>query len=230
MQTIATALSPFIRHSIKIMIGAVWVTSAAVVVSLSPLWTCEAACGAERGRGRPVDERMAALLSCHTPVGSMSARETLELQLGALRSNAALGDDLGIRYAFALASHDNRVSTGPYARFAVMVKTHYAPLLAAQTVEVEPLGGCVKRASFLVHVIDHQRSKTSYRWSLSRRTTDEAWATDSVLEVSADDANVEPSALESDRGDSSRDGAWWLENRANRAAGDDSVVVQDGDA
>lgn len=129
---------------------------------------------------------MAAFMQTHGPDASFSAQQTLELQLGALGSNAALGEDFGIRYAFALASDDNRAATGPYARFARMVKAGYAPLLDYQTVEVEPLGGCNSRASFLVHVVDVNGEKTTYAWSLSRRDSDGAWATDGVLEVDAE--------------------------------------------
>lgn len=186
MHTVASALSPFVNHTLKVTLWSMCAASGVFLILLAPMWTCGSAC---RTRSLPApiqQDRVAAFMATHGPDASFSAQETLELQLGALGSNAALGDDFGIRYAFALASDDNRAITGPYDRFARMVKSAYSPLLDYKTVETESLGGCSARKTFLVHVVDEHDVMTTYSWSLSRQV-DGAWATDSVLELAPDE-------------------------------------------
>jgi hypothetical protein len=183
MNTVATALSPFVKHTIKVTLWSTFAASGVLLILLAPMWTCGSACRTRALQAPLAEDRVAAFMATHGPDASFSAKETLELQVGALGSNAALGDDFGIRYAYALASDDNRAATGPYDRFAMMVKTSYAPLLDFKTVEIEKLGGCSTGETFLVHVTDDDDIMTTYAWSLSPRSSDGAWATDSVLEV-----------------------------------------------
>jgi hypothetical protein len=183
MHTAATALSPFVKHTIKVTLWSTFAASGVFLMLLAPMWTCGSSCRSQPLDASPSQARLDAFMASHGPDASFSAQETLELQLGALGSNAALGDDFGIRYAFALASDANRAATGPIERFTRMVKAGYRPLLDYKTVEVEPMGGCSSRKSFLVHVVGQDDEKTTYAWSMSRRASDGAWATDAVLEL-----------------------------------------------
>lgn len=64
------------------------------------------------------------------PDPRLAPAEVVRIQLEALRANAELPDNGGIRLAFRFASPGNRASTGPVERFiSVVQQPPYAPML-----------------------------------------------------------------------------------------------------
>lgn len=107
------------------------------------------------------------------------AADVVQLQVDALRANAALGDDQGIRIAWRLASAANRAQTGPFPRFAMMVKgPMYGPLLDHEGARFGPVDVSGDVAQQRV-VIEKDGAWLAYRWTLSR-APDGGWRTDAV--------------------------------------------------
>jgi hypothetical protein len=120
-------------------------------------------------------------MSAATPASmNMPPEQVVRTQLDALRRNESIGEDRGIRVAWRLASPLNRAFTGPFPRFANMVRSPlYAPLLdhdGARQGPVDVQGGVASQRV----VVERAGVWLAYRFVLSRDTQG-AWRTDSVL-------------------------------------------------
>jgi hypothetical protein len=151
--------------------------AAGVLLALGPLWLVAAVLD------NAAQQRAAAAPGCpvpHDDAYDFGPADVVRLQVDALQANAALGDDQGIRIAWRLASAANRAATGPFPRFAMMVKhPTYAPLLDHQGARFGPVDVTGDVAQQRV-VIDDDGVWRAYRWTLSR-ARDGAWRTDAVM-------------------------------------------------
>ncbi len=74
------------------------------------------------------------------PTPSIAAAEVVAIQLTGLKHNNVGGEDLGIRQTWAFAHPQNRAITGPFPRFAMMMKgPAYAKLLDHKSHDIKPV-------------------------------------------------------------------------------------------
>jgi hypothetical protein len=118
-----------------------------------------------------------------TPDPSLSAEDVVRVQMRALRTNGP--DDEGIRVTYRFASPSNKRVTGPYERFAEMIKAPpYDAMLNAKKVELGTLRVAEGRAlqEVLVTTVDGQR--VAYLFMLRRQTeapVEGCWMTEAVI-------------------------------------------------
>ena len=115
------------------------------------------------------------------PDPGLSPGDVVRIQLEALGSNDAA--DAGIAVAFRFASPANRASTGPFPRFAAMIRNGpYALMLDFRSATYGPVEVVGGRARQRVTLAGPSGSAT-YRFYLSRQTRapyEGCWMTDAV--------------------------------------------------
>ncbi len=116
------------------------------------------------------------------PDPGLSPGDVVRIQLEALGSNDAT--DAGIAVAYRFASPANRKSTGPFPRFAAMIRNGpYAPMLDYRSAAYGPVEVVGDRARQRVALAGPFGSVT-YRFYLSRQTRtpfENCWMTDAVI-------------------------------------------------
>ncbi len=118
------------------------------------------------------------------PSPDLAPETVIETQLDALRENSAPSRDSGIRQVWEFAHPDNRRMTGPFERFASMIKGPYFNALvghASHTVKLVEKND--RAAAYNVEVISTSGRVFRYRWVLQRAFGpgfDGAWMTVSV--------------------------------------------------
>lgn len=120
------------------------------------------------------------------PSPHYTPQQVIEIQLGALGSNAAWGEDRGLEVTFGFASLANRAMTGPSARFAAMVRSSYGALLDHEGARIGPFEASGRRVVFPVMVTAKDGSEHGYAWVLSRQADGpyaDCWMTDAVVPV-----------------------------------------------
>jgi hypothetical protein len=122
------------------------------------------------------------------PNADLSPADVVRIQLDALRLNDAA--DRGIALAYRFASPENRRTTGPLERFALMLQTGpYAAMLQARSFAIEraEVRGNVARVSVVVITPSRVVGYTFYLSRDYRATCSGCWLTDSVLVKTVND-------------------------------------------
>jgi hypothetical protein len=118
-----------------------------------------------------------------TPDPSLSAVDVVRIQMRALQTNGAT--DQGIRITFGFASPSNKRVTGPFERFAQMIKSPpYDAMLNAQAVEFGALQMSDGRAMQEVLVATADGETAAYLFMLRRQTeapVEGCWMTEAVI-------------------------------------------------
>jgi len=163
----------------------------APLLALLAVVTPDVAAGAQTDTTAPVAPPTAAApLSAATrprPSPAMPPEQVVAIQLDALQHNDSPSPDFGIETVFAFASPANRVATGPFDRFASLVKAPvYRPMLNFVRAERAPVHVDGDRARQRVTVVTAGGSRVTYIFLLSRQQGGEfagCWMTDAVSRV-----------------------------------------------
>lgn len=125
------------------------------------------------------------------PEPVLTPGEVVRIQLEALRHND--GQDRGIEVAFRFASPANRANTGPFPRFAAMIKNGpYALMLEFRGVRYGPVEIVANRARQRV-TLTGASGRMTYWFYLSRQVTRpyvDCWMTDAVYIERNDERTV----------------------------------------
>lgn len=71
------------------------------------------------------------------PDPSIEPADVVSIQMMALQNNDIVGDDLGLRQTWTFAHPDNKAVTGPYERFAKMLRNPaYEPMINHRNFEI----------------------------------------------------------------------------------------------
>ena len=121
------------------------------------------------------------------PSPTLAPEAVVGIQLDALQHNDTPSPDFGIQTVFTFASPANRVATGPFDRFASLVKAPvYRPMLNFVRAERAPVHVDGDRARQRVTVVTAGGSRVTYIFLLSRQQGGEfdgCWMTDGVSRV-----------------------------------------------
>ena len=125
------------------------------------------------------------------PDPAFTPGEVVRIQLEALRHND--GQDRGIAVAFRFASPANRANTGPFSRFAAMIKNGpYALMLEFGEARYGPVEIVARRARQRV-TLTGASGRMTYWFYLSRQVTPpymDCWMTDAVYIELSDERTV----------------------------------------
>jgi hypothetical protein len=118
-----------------------------------------------------------------SPEPSLSAEDVVRIQMRALQTNGAA--DQGIRTTYRFASPGNKRVTGPFERFAQMIKAPpYDAMLNAQAIELGTLRVSEGRALQEVLVTTADGETAAYLFVLRRQTEAPVrgcWMTEAVI-------------------------------------------------
>ncbi len=125
------------------------------------------------------------------PEPALKPGEVVRIQLEALRHND--GHDRGIAVAFRFASPANRANTGPFPRFAAMIRNGpYALMLDFREARYGPVEIVAKRARQRV-TLTGAGGRMTYWFYLSRQAKPpyvDCWMTDAVYIERGDERTV----------------------------------------
>ena len=164
----------------------------ALLFALLAVVTPDVAAGAQTDTTAPIapPPSAAAPLSDATrpkPSPTLAPESVVSIQLDALQHNDTPSPDFGIQTVFTFASPANRVATGPFDRFASLVKAPvYRPMLNFVRAERAPVHVDGDRARQRVTVVTAGGSRVTYIFLLSRQQGGEfdgCWMTDGVSRV-----------------------------------------------
>ena len=119
-----------------------------------------------------------------TPDPSIEPIEVVRTQLEALMNNDVPEEDFGIKQTWAFAHPNNRKATGPYDRFARMIRNPaYAPLIDHVSHTITEQNRATEWVQFKVMMEDKQGNVLSFAWVVKK--SDEApfkdcWMTSGV--------------------------------------------------
>ena len=127
-------------------------------------------------------DKQSAVSPALSPSPELSPGQVVKIQLNALRHNDA--ENRGIAIAFRFASPDNKVNTGPLARFADMIQQGpYGLMLAYDNVSYHPIEVQADRARQRVTLVG-AGLVIDYEFYLSRQhdgACQGCWMTDAVV-------------------------------------------------
>lgn len=118
------------------------------------------------------------------PSPHLTPRQVVEVQLGGLAAHSEWGQNLGLELSFRFASPENRAVTGPFLRFASMVKRGYEALLDHRDANIGPLELHAGAAYVPVIITDRGGAQHGFVWVLGRQSEGafaNCWMTDAVL-------------------------------------------------
>ena len=166
--------------------GLVRVLGLAIVLALAAWLTTGPVSGQGTARATP-DPVSDALV----PDPVLTPGEVVRIQLEALRHND--GQDRGIAVTFRFASPANRANTGPFPRFAAMIKNGpYALMLDFREARYGPVEIVAKLARQRV-TLTGAGGRMTYWFYLSRQVTPpyvDCWMTDAVYIERSDERTV----------------------------------------
>ncbi len=117
------------------------------------------------------------------PSPKLQPHEVVKIQVEALRENGVLNRGIEITYRFA--SPDNRKSTGPLARFTLMIKQGpYSTMLNHLRADYDPVISKADVAIQRVTILGADKKLVSYIFMLSRQQASPCkgcWMTDAVF-------------------------------------------------
>ncbi len=116
------------------------------------------------------------------PDPARAPQDVVRIQLEALQQSA--DPDAGIEQVWRLAHPDNQRITGPLARFAVMIKAGFAPMIGHRSHTIEPVGaGPDGQLGFKITLVANDGTVLEYFWTVAQVTDGPnagAWLTTSV--------------------------------------------------
>jgi hypothetical protein len=126
-----------------------------------------------------------ALTGAPHPAPSLSASQVVSIVLNALQHNDDPQPDAGIATTFEFASPANRVETGPFQRFALMIKNPaYRVMLGFRSATRSPVETDGNHARQRVVIVGRDGSQVTYVFLLSKQADGpyaNCWMTDGVI-------------------------------------------------
>ena len=118
------------------------------------------------------------------PGPELTPEDVVRVQLQALQRNDTPSPDSGIRQTWALAHPNNKALTGPFDRFAAMIRSPgYADLLGHLEHTIAVLDFTETRFNFAIEISTAKGLRIGYVWTVSRVREGDlsgAWMTISV--------------------------------------------------
>ena len=118
------------------------------------------------------------------PNPDLKPQNVVEIQLQSLQRNDEPMPDAGIAQTWAFAHPNNKLMTGPFERFALMIKSHnYKNMIHHLDHKIEPVLQTNDRAQFAVSITTSDSQKMTFKWELMKAQTGEysgSWMTTSV--------------------------------------------------
>jgi hypothetical protein len=118
------------------------------------------------------------------PNPDIAPAEVVAIQMMALQNNDRVEDDLGILQTWTFAHPDNKAVTGPYLRFAGMIKTPtYAPMINHLNHRIVQSQQGEGQVEFLVEMEDQENQLYRFVWVVKQVTggnLDKCWMTAAV--------------------------------------------------
>ena len=119
-----------------------------------------------------------------TPHPDIAPIDVVRIQLNALQNNDDPEIDFGIKQTWAFAHPDNRAVTGPFDRFAEMIKNPaYQPLINHKRHTVTEQNRSTKWIQFKVLMEDGDGQVLGFAWVVKKAKTEacqECWMTTGV--------------------------------------------------
>ena len=119
-----------------------------------------------------------------TPRPDIAPIDVVRIQLEALKNNDSPSPDFGIKQTWAFAHPDNRAVTGPFNRFAEMIKNPaYKALLNHKRHTVTEQNRSTKWIQFKVLMEDEDGQVLGFAWVVKKATTapfEDCWMTTGV--------------------------------------------------
>ncbi len=118
------------------------------------------------------------------PNTNLAARQVVTIQLEALQRNDEPYGDAGIEQTWTLAHPLNKQQTGPFSRFAQMLKSPaYRAIINHRSHSIEADESSAEHVIFLVTIQDVSGSAVGYEWMVEKVASGEhagCWMTTSV--------------------------------------------------
>ena len=118
------------------------------------------------------------------PDPGIEPAEVVAIQMMALQNNDRVEDDLGILHTSTIAHPDNKAVTGPYRRFAGMIKTPtYAPMINHLNHRILDQQQDNGQVEFLVEMESQDNQLYRFVWVVKQvmgGSLDKCWMTSAV--------------------------------------------------
>ena len=127
------------------------------------------------------------------PDASLTPEQVVRIQVEALQHNDDPAPDAGIAVTFRFASPGNRAATGPFTRFAEMIRVGYPDLLGFTEARYGPIQVVGGQAVQAVTFVQPGGREATYLFGLSRQNRGACagcWMTDAVVEQDGDAAGT----------------------------------------
>ena len=119
-----------------------------------------------------------------SPHPNILPKTVVEIQLRSLQRNDKPAPDAGILQTWAFAHPKNRLATGPFERFTLMMKSqNYKNILQHRNHKIETVFKNNSRSQFTVSIITLNDKNMTFKWELMKVQTGEfsgSWMTTSV--------------------------------------------------
>jgi hypothetical protein len=119
-----------------------------------------------------------------SPNPNLQPKKVVEIQLQSLQQNDKPIPDAGIVQTWAFAHPNNRLMTGPFERFILMMKSqNYKSMLYHRDHKIEPVLQTNDRSQYAVSITTLDNQKMTFKWELMKVRSGEftgSWMTTSV--------------------------------------------------
>lgn len=118
------------------------------------------------------------------PDPSIEPADVVSIQMMALQNNDIVGDDLGLRQTWTFAHPDNKAVTGPYERFAKMLRNPaYEPMINHRNFEIIDQKEETGQVKFLIEMETPDNRLYRFVWVVKQVTKGDlvdCWMTSAV--------------------------------------------------
>jgi len=118
------------------------------------------------------------------PTPSIDPIDVVTIQMIALQNNDSVGDDLGLRQTWVFAHPDNKAVTGPYNRFAKMLRNPtYQPMINHRNFNIIDQKAEDNQIQFLIEMEASDNQLYRFVWVVKKVVEgeyDDCWMTSAV--------------------------------------------------
>jgi hypothetical protein len=121
------------------------------------------------------------------PHPSLTPKDVVAIVMTALQRNDISNNDTGITITYSFASPANKLNTGPFERFAIMIKGGvYRQMLDNRSFELDNYEVSGKKAQVDVFLVSRTGKSFGFRFGLSKQVGNRyegSWMTDLVVPI-----------------------------------------------